>query len=282
MYKSKLQELCHKNAWTLREYRQQRDGPEYSPRFSASPKMAPHASLSFTSLVIFGIMCQVNGTLSAIIEAARMRERCYKFIMLGKFCTSSISDIDMNFSPAPKDNALTGTQETSQTPNPLTKETAEHGGPFHASLFKARVIVDGKTFEATEYYYTVKEAEHAAAKVALKSLVPDGIREDELGIYKNLLQELTQKEGCNLPQYSTFASGEPHMLVFVSTVEVDGKTFQGPQSKTKKEAEMGAAKVAYNCLKEISLMFVKENPKWELKFVMKTKDLCEVSLGIVK
>ncbi|KAK6944186.1 Double-stranded RNA-binding domain, partial [Dillenia turbinata] len=128
--------------------------------------------------------------------------------------------------------------------------SCEREGPIHASRFKARVIVDGKTFDAAEYCNTVKEAEHAAAKVALNSLAPDGIVEDDLGIYKNLLQELAQKEGFKLPRYSTVTNGEPHMLVFVSTVEIEGCSFRGPQSKTKKQAEMGAAKVAYNCLRE--------------------------------
>ncbi|KAK6915570.1 Double-stranded RNA-binding domain, partial [Dillenia turbinata] len=126
----------------------------------------------------------------------------------------------------------------------------ERNGPIHASRFKARVVVDGKTFEATEYCNSIKEAEHAAAKVALKSLALDGIKEDDLGLYKNLVQELAQKEGFNLPEYNTSTTGKSHMPVFVSTVKVNGEIYHGPQSKTKKQAEMGAAKVAYNCLKE--------------------------------
>ena len=43
-------------------------------------------------------------------------------------------------------------------------------GSLHASLFKSEVTIDGQTFESPEYFHTMKEAETAAAKVALMSL----------------------------------------------------------------------------------------------------------------
>jgi len=43
-------------------------------------------------------------------------------------------------------------------------------GSLHASLFKSEVTIDGQTFESPEYFRTMKEAETAAAKVALMSL----------------------------------------------------------------------------------------------------------------
>ncbi|KAK1582748.1 hypothetical protein Q3G72_017829 [Acer saccharum] len=64
-------------------------------------------------------------------------------------------------------------------------------------------------------------------------------------LYKNLLQELAQKKGYALPIYTTNVSGEAHVPTFVSTVEVKGELFTGQRSKTKKQAEMSAAKVAY-------------------------------------
>lgn len=70
------------------------------------------------------------------------------------------------------------------------------------------------------------------------------------GLYKNLLQELAQKEGFRLPIYSTNRSGEPHMPVFVSQVEVEGEVFTGQEAKSKKQAELSAAKLAYMALKE--------------------------------
>ncbi|WCJ31445.1 Double-stranded RNA-binding protein 5 [Euphorbia peplus] len=51
MYKMKLQELCHHNAWTLPDYAIIRDGPDHCPRYQAtfsgngrsfnSPSLAP-------------------------------------------------------------------------------------------------------------------------------------------------------------------------------------------------------------------------------------------------
>lgn len=40
------------------------------------------------------------------------------------------------------------------------------------------------------------------------------------------------------------------MPIFVSQVEVEGELFTGEEAKSKKQAEMSAAKVAYMALKE--------------------------------
>ncbi|KAL9341913.1 hypothetical protein Peur_065238 [Populus x canadensis] len=127
--------------------------------------------------------------------------------------------------------------------------SCERVGPPHSSRFKCMVTVNGQTFESTEYFPTLSKAEHAAAKAALMSLLPNGVEEDESG-YKNLLQELAQREGCGLPTYSTNKSGEAHVPTFISTVEIEGEIFTGQGAKTKKQAEMSAAKTAYTALKQ--------------------------------
>lgn len=80
--------------------------------------------------------------------------------------------------------------------------------------------------------------------------------QDDSGFYKNLLQELAQKKGYALPVYHTNRSGEAHIPTFVSTVEVELEIFTGQEAKTKKQAEMSAAKVAYLTLKECMCMFI--------------------------
>ena len=70
--------------------------------------------------------------------------------------------------------------------------------------------------------------------------------QNDCGYYKNLLQELAQNEGFMLPTYKTTKSGPPHKPRFFSTVEVEGETFHGIQGSSKKQAEINAAKVAYN------------------------------------
>ncbi|XP_034897954.1 uncharacterized protein [Populus alba] len=127
--------------------------------------------------------------------------------------------------------------------------SCERVGPPHSSRFKCMVTVNGQTFDGLEYFPSLSKAEHAAAKAALMSLLPNGVEEDESG-YKNLLQELAQREGCGLPTYRTNKSGEAHVPTFVSTVEIEGEIFTGQGAKTKKQAEMSAAKTAYTALKQ--------------------------------
>ncbi|KAL6988669.1 HLA class II histocompatibility antigen, DR beta 4 chain [Sarracenia purpurea var. burkii] len=128
--------------------------------------------------------------------------------------------------------------------------SCESEGPPHASRFKSKVIINGITFESPEFFSTIKEAEHAAAKVAWESLSTNEIQEDDCGLYKNLLQEFAQREGFNVPVYNTIVSGSPHSPTFVSTVEIVGKSFEGQAAKSKKQAEMSAAKIAYYGLQE--------------------------------
>ncbi|KAL1291997.1 uncharacterized protein [Arachis hypogaea] len=135
---------------------------------------------------------------------------------------------------------------------PLPVYTSEWEGPPHAMRFKCKVTLDGQTYECPTAFSKLKDAEHAAAEVALLSLLRGGFQEiqDNSVLYKNLLQELVQKEGFSLPSYNTERSGEAHIPTFISYVEVEGKVFTGQEAKTKKQAEMNAAKVAYTTLKE--------------------------------
>lgn len=50
-------------------------------------------------------------------------------------------------------------------------------GPSHSPCFKATVTVDGQTFESPDFLKTLKDAEHAAAKIALMSLSTDDFQE---------------------------------------------------------------------------------------------------------
>ncbi|KAB2606362.1 hypothetical protein D8674_006079 [Pyrus ussuriensis x Pyrus communis] len=119
-----------------------------------------------------------------------------------------------------------------------------------------------------EVYNTLKEAERAAANTVSMSLSEDSSRinanmnnisfltflvQDEMGHYKNLLQELGREEGFCMPTYKTVISGASHMPTFSSTVEVKGERFCGKAGKSKKQAELSAAKVAYISLKQRGL-----------------------------
>ncbi|KAI3457799.1 hypothetical protein Pfo_014462 [Paulownia fortunei] len=131
-------------------------------------------------------------------------------------------------------------------------------GPDHAPRFKASVNFNGEIFESPTYSNTLRQAEHAAAEVALNSLSARGPSRsltarvlDETGVYKNLLQETAHRAGLKLPLYTTIRSGPGHVPVFTSTVELAGMNFTGESAKTKKQAEKNAAIAAWSALKRM-------------------------------
>ncbi|XP_018834903.1 double-stranded RNA-binding protein 3-like isoform X2 [Juglans regia] len=131
-------------------------------------------------------------------------------------------------------------------------------GPDHAPRFKASVNFNGEIFDSPSYCTTLRQAEHAAAEVALNVLSTRGPARsltarvlDETGIYKNLLQETAHRAGLNLPVYTTVRSGPAHVPIFTSTVELAGMNFTGEPAKTKKQAEKNAAIAAWSALKKM-------------------------------
>ncbi|GLT56785.1 hypothetical protein SLA2020_298020 [Shorea laevis] len=141
----------------------------------------------------------------------------------------------------------------------LPSYTCIREGPDHAPRFKATVNFNGETFESPHYCSTLRQAEHSAAEVALNSLSNRGPSHslaarilDETGVYKNLLQEIAQRVGAPLPQYTTFRSGLGHLPVFTGVVELAGITFTGEPAKNKKQAEKNAAMASWNSLKQLA------------------------------
>ncbi|KAG9457595.1 hypothetical protein H6P81_002103 [Aristolochia fimbriata] len=131
-------------------------------------------------------------------------------------------------------------------------------GPDHAPRFKATVNFNGEIFESPHFCTTLRQAEHAAAEVALNTLSKRGPSRslaakvlDETGVYKNLLQETAHRAGLNLPVYTTVRSGPGHVPVFSCTVELAGMSFSGDPAKTKKQAQKNAAMAAWSALKQL-------------------------------
>ncbi|KAI4304686.1 hypothetical protein MLD38_040162 [Melastoma candidum] len=141
----------------------------------------------------------------------------------------------------------------------LPSYTCLREGPDHAPRFKATVNFNGEVFESPNYCSTLRQAEHSAAEVALNALATRGPSHslaarvlDETGVYKNLLQEISQRVGAPLPQYMTFRSGLGHLPVFTGTVELASIIFTGDPAKTKKQAEKNAALAAWSSLKQLA------------------------------
>ncbi|KAK8946375.1 Double-stranded RNA-binding protein 6 [Platanthera zijinensis] len=132
-------------------------------------------------------------------------------------------------------------------------------GPDHAPRFKATVNFNGEVFESPSFCTTLRQAEHAAAEVALNALSSRGPSHslaarilDETGVYKNLLQEVAQRVGAPLPSYATVRCGHGHHMSFSCTVELAGILFTGEPAKSKKQAEKNAAMTAWNSLKQLA------------------------------
>ncbi|KAK2637649.1 hypothetical protein Ddye_025444 [Dipteronia dyeriana] len=132
-------------------------------------------------------------------------------------------------------------------------------GPDHSPRFKATVNFNGDAFESPNFCSTLRQAEHAAAEVALNTLANRGPSRalaarvlDETGVYKNLLQETAHKAGLNLPVYTTVRTGPGHVPVFSCTVELAGMSFTGEPSRTKKQAQKNSAMIAWSVLKRMS------------------------------
>ncbi|KAF3435080.1 hypothetical protein FNV43_RR22167 [Rhamnella rubrinervis] len=145
-------------------------------------------------------------------------------------------------------------------------------GPDHAPRFKATVNFNGETFESPTFCSTLRQAEHAAAEVALNTLAKRGPSRalaarvlDETGVYKNLLQETAHRAGLNLPVYTTIRSGPGHVPVFSCTVELAGLTFTGEPSRTKKQAQKNAAMAAWSALKRLAQHGFSSSPSGESK-----------------
>ncbi|KAH6555758.1 hypothetical protein KP509_1Z230000 [Ceratopteris richardii] len=130
-------------------------------------------------------------------------------------------------------------------------------GPDHAPRFKANVNFNGEIFESPQFCTTLRQAEHAAAEVALNTLSKRGPSQslaakilDETSVCKNLLQETAQRLGVALPVYTIIKPEPGHLPVFKCLVEVAGRVFAGEPAKTKKQAEKNAAMVAWSAMKQ--------------------------------
>ncbi|OMO50776.1 Double-stranded RNA-binding protein [Corchorus capsularis] len=150
-------------------------------------------------------------------------------------------------------------------PTPVYETIKE--GPSHEPSFRSAVIVNDVRYDSLPGFSNRKAAEQSAAEVALMELSKSGevnesisqpvlkllieksfcgcLRQHETGLCKNLLQEYAQKMNYAMPLYvcqkDNTAGRVPH---FSCTVEIGGIRYIGAAAKTKKEAEIKAARTA--------------------------------------
>ncbi|KAG8648022.1 double-stranded RNA-binding protein 1 isoform X2 [Manihot esculenta] len=299
MYKTKLQELCHQKAWLLPDYATVKGGPDHDPRFQATvtvnglsfhsqspaksskqaqndaakfaidhffssrssppppPPPPPAAAAAAATPVPSSATADFSSNLSSG-GALQFKEQETSQIPEGNG-PATIAKNEERFTDMQhlyKNQLQSYAQKRNLT---LPVYSCDRVGPPHASRFKCKVTIGGQAYESQEFFPTLSKAEHAAARAALMSLAPNGVEDDE-SAYKNLLQELAQKECYPLPSYTTMVSGEAHRPTFVSTVDVEGELFTGQEARTKKQAELIAAKVAYTALKQRTADIVSCDP----------------------
>ncbi|KAL0437114.1 UNVERIFIED_CONTAM: Double-stranded RNA-binding protein 5 [Sesamum radiatum] len=217
MYKSKLQELCHKQKWALPKYTCVRDGKDHCPLFKAS--------------------VVVSGTTFHTPAACKSSKQAHNDAAQVAF---------LHFTSAePSTQRSEYVEKTNNEKEVALKQ--EFQGEFKTKLqmytrrknldlpvyhsekegvsFRARVCIGKDRFQSQELHETVAEAEDAAAQAALLLLSTYSFREHS---YKILLRELTDNEGFFLPTYTTIRADE----TFTSTVEVEGEAFQGAAAKS--------------------------------------------------
>lgn len=135
-------------------------------------------------------------------------------------------------------------------PTPVYETIKE--GPSHEPSFRSTVIVNDVRYDSLPGFFNRKAAEQSAAEVALLELAKSGEISDcisqpvhETGLCKNLLQEYAQKMNYAIPLYECRKDEAPGRVpLFSCTVEIGGIRYIGATAKTKKEAEIKAARTA--------------------------------------
>ncbi|CAN6326510.1 unnamed protein product [Urochloa humidicola] len=124
-------------------------------------------------------------------------------------------------------------------------------GPSHEPIFKSTVVVNNTKYDSLPGFFSRKSAEQSAAEVALMEIVKSVPATEtksipavqQTGLCKNLLQEYAQKMNYAIPSYicTKQASG---VAPFLCTVEIGGIQYIGAAARTKKDAEIKAARTA--------------------------------------
>ncbi|KAG0482988.1 hypothetical protein HPP92_011072 [Vanilla planifolia] len=131
-------------------------------------------------------------------------------------------------------------------------------GPSHVPVFRSTVIVNNVKYNSLPGFFNRKAAEQSAAEVALLELTKSGEMTEyiptvhETGLCKNLLQEYAQKMNYAMPTYNCTkqVTGTNN---FTCTVEINGIQYIGAAARTKKEAEIKAARTALLAIQSASL-----------------------------
>ncbi|KAI3736538.1 hypothetical protein L2E82_26374 [Cichorium intybus] len=121
---------------------------------------------------------------------------------------------------------------------------AVHGRATAERIKLSSVVLNDESYHSLTGFLNRKAAEQSAAKSgATDKSVSHPVH--ETGLCKNLLQEYAQKMNCAIPSYiCTKDEKKGRESPFSCTVDIGGIKYIGTAAKTKKEAELKAAKTA--------------------------------------
>ncbi|KAM7249995.1 hypothetical protein ACFE04_021878 [Oxalis oulophora] len=133
-------------------------------------------------------------------------------------------------------------------------------GPSHEPFFRSTVIVNDVRFESLPGFMNRKAAEQSAAEIALMELKKSGQIDEstsqplhETGLCKNLLQEYAQKLNYAVPVYECRKEDMPgRCTMFSCVLDIGGIQYIGAAARTKKEAEIKAARTALLAIQTIN------------------------------
>ncbi|XP_064935646.1 double-stranded RNA-binding protein 8-like [Musa acuminata AAA Group] len=132
-------------------------------------------------------------------------------------------------------------------PTPVYQTLKE--GPSHEPVFKSTVIVNNTRYDSLPGFFNRKAAEQSAAEIALMEIHKSGLMTEnmptvhETGLCKNLLQEYALKMNYAIPS-DICTKNSSGATPFTCTVEIGGIQYIGAAARTKKEAEIKAARTA--------------------------------------
>ncbi|OVA01847.1 Ribonuclease III [Macleaya cordata] len=143
-------------------------------------------------------------------------------------------------------------------PTPVYETLKE--GPSHEPCFRSSVIVNDVKYDSLPGFFNRKAAEQSAAEIALLEIAKlenknESIKNPvhETGLCKNLLQEYAQKMNYAIPSYVCQKDETPgKMASFSCTVDIGGIQYIGAAARTKKEAEIKAARTALLAIQSIT------------------------------